>query len=299
MEDNNLPKATHAGELRVGDAVIPCAVLEDGRRVLTQQGFLKAIGRARSAKGGQGSSVDGMIPFLAAKNLQAFVDTDVKEQLRPFEFRTVGGRMAYGFNAEALPKVCDIYLRARDANALLRGQYRIAMECDILVRSLATVGIVALVDEATGYQRDRASDALAELLKQLISDELRRWVKTFPDEFYRELFRVYGLTYSEFTSKRPAFIGKLTKDLVYERLAPDVVKELEMRNPVLPSGRRQHKHFQWLTVDQGHPKLKEHLYALIIMLRLAPTNGKDVFYANVQQALPKWSDKLQAKLELN
>lgn len=68
-----LPRATHAGELKLGDIVIPCAVLEDGRRVLTQQGFLQAIGRARSAKGGQGASVDMMPAFMAAGNLKPFI----------------------------------------------------------------------------------------------------------------------------------------------------------------------------------------------------------------------------------
>lgn len=31
----NIPKATHMGELKIADLIIPCAVLGDGRRVLT------------------------------------------------------------------------------------------------------------------------------------------------------------------------------------------------------------------------------------------------------------------------
>src|SRR5262249_27410982 len=63
-----LPQATHAGDLEFGSIMIPCANLPDGRRLLTQQGFLRAIGRARSAKGGQGATqgVDRPPAFLAA-----------------------------------------------------------------------------------------------------------------------------------------------------------------------------------------------------------------------------------------
>src|SRR5579872_2893782 len=49
---SNVPQAlTETKILRIGDADIPCAVLEDGRRVLTQEGVLHAIGRAKKAKG--------------------------------------------------------------------------------------------------------------------------------------------------------------------------------------------------------------------------------------------------------
>jgi hypothetical protein len=40
------------------------------------------------------------------------------------------------------------------------------------------------LDEATGYQRDRARDALEKILEEFIAKELRPWVPTFPDAYY-------------------------------------------------------------------------------------------------------------------
>ncbi len=74
-----LPKAIADGFLEIGRTSLPCAVLDDlhNTRVLTQEGFLKSIGRAGKAKGGEGSTVDGMPPFLRAKNLIPFITSDL------------------------------------------------------------------------------------------------------------------------------------------------------------------------------------------------------------------------------
>ena len=49
--NSHLPKATHEGVMQIGNVGIACAVLEDGRRLITQSGFMLALGRARQAKG--------------------------------------------------------------------------------------------------------------------------------------------------------------------------------------------------------------------------------------------------------
>jgi len=48
----------------------------------------------------------------------------------------------------------------------------IADQCEILVRSFAKVGIIALVDEATGYQYEREKAELQVILKTYISEEI-------------------------------------------------------------------------------------------------------------------------------
>jgi len=293
VDEQSFPRATHTGELHIADAVIPCAVLEDGRRVLTQQGFLKAIGRARSAKGGQGAT-DGVIPVLAAKNLQAFVDAELKEALRPVEFRTVGGRPAFGFSADTLPKVCNVYLKARDANALHEWQGKIAKQCDLLMRGLATVGIVALVDEATGYQYDRADDALVAILNDFISKELRQWVRTFSLDYYRELFRLRNLTFDEFTTKRPIIIAQDTNNIVYDRLAPGLRAELQRLTPKDDRGRRRHKFHQRLSEDIGHPKLREHLAVVTAFMKISP--DMSTFIQHLDQVKPRFEELQQPRL---
>ncbi|MEP6757065.1 MAG: P63C domain-containing protein, partial [Chthonomonadales bacterium] len=285
--------ATHAGSLPIGNGFIGCAVLDDGRRVLSQQGLLIAIGRARSAKGGQGAS-SGTVAVLAAKNLQQFVDDDLRKKLVPIRYKTPTGATAYGILAESLPAICEVFLKARDKNCLVVSQYQIADQCQLLIRGFAAVGIVALVDEASGFQQDRAKDALEQFLRKFISDTLARWVKTFPDEFYRELYRVYGKQYSASSSRRPQFVAVVTNDLVYKRLGPEVLEALQKKNPRVPeNGRRKSKHHQWLTDDIGHPRLREHIYALITLLRICADGDRKQFKQLVDRALPKPSPQMK------
>ena len=127
-----------------------------------------------------------------------------------------------------------------------------------------------LVDEATGFQDDRARDALVKILEAFVAKEIRRWVKTFPAEFYKEMFRLRDIPYDG-TVKKPAYVGHLTNDLVYARLAPGVLKKLQERNPTVGNGRRKQRHHQWLTEDVGNPKLQEHLASVTTLMRVSET----------------------------
>src|SRR5262249_36411009 len=127
-----------------------------------------------------------------------------------------GGRgYALGYQGELLPAVCEVYLKARDQKVLRSGQEKIAQTCEVLVRGLSRVGIIALIDEATGYERDKAKRDLAKILEQFIAKELRPWVQTFPDSFYEELFRLRGLSFPKDSVKRPQYFGHLTNEIIY------------------------------------------------------------------------------------
>ena len=124
---------------------------------------------------------------------------------------------------------------------------------------LRGVGIDATSAEATGYQEVRDREALARILEAFIDKELRPWVRTFPPDFYRELFRLRGLPYPTSTVKRPQYFGHYTNDIVYRRLAPGVLAELKRVQVRDDEGRPKHKLFQRLTANTGYPKLREHL----------------------------------------
>ncbi|MHB1700923.1 MAG: P63C domain-containing protein [Acidobacteriaceae bacterium] len=277
--------------LRILDSEIPCYVLSDGTRVLTQEGFLSALGRARKAKGGTGAStlVDNLPAFLSANNIKPLISNELYESTNPIEFRLPTGGKAFGFRAELLPKVCNVYLQARDKGLLLSSQKRIAEKADMLVRGLAETGIVALVDEATGYQQVRARDALQAFLNSFLRKELAAWVKTFPDEFFQELFRLKRWKWSG-TSRRPSVVGHYINDLVYDRLGPGVLDELKRKNPTDANGRRKAKHFQWLTEDIGNPALAQHMYALIGFMRAE--DDWEAFKSRFYRSFPKKGDTL-------
>lgn len=290
----DLPVAEYGSSdrpLRILEAEIPCYVLSDGTRVLTQEGFLTALGRAKKAKGGTGASqgVDNLPAFLSANNIKPLISKEILESTTPIEFRLPTGGRAFGFKAELLPKVCNIYLMARDQNLILPSQKRITQQADMLVRGLAETGIVALVDEATGYQNVRARDALQAYLDKFLRKELAAWAKTFPDEFFQELFRLKKWQWTG-TSRRPGVVGHYIKDLVYARLGPGVLDELERKNPSDGKGQRKAKHHQWLTESIGHPALAQHMYALIGFMR-AEENWNS-FKARLDRAFPKKGDTL-------
>jgi len=193
--------------------------------------------------------------------------------MKPIDYIPKHGGRALGFRAETLPGVCEAYLAARQADELHHTQANAAKAAEIIVRGLAKVGIVALVDEATGYQEERAKDALARILEQYIADEYRKWTSTFPERFYKEIFRLKGWDWTEkaIQGRRPGVIGKYTDDIVYERLAPGVLEELRSKNPTVKPGRRAQKHFQWLTGDVGHPRLMAHLEGVTLLMRQSKT----------------------------
>lgn len=280
-------KATHTGELHIGDLLIPCAVLEDGTRVLTQEGFLIAIGRSGKPAAGRGSQVEKVAPFLDLDNLKQFVDLDLADSTKPIVFQAPSGSRAYGYKAELLPRVCEVYLKARDNKKLLKSQEKMAKACEILMRALAHVGIVALVDEATGFQDARARDALAKILEEFIAKEIRKWISTFPADFYKELFRLKKIPYNG-SLKRPQYVGHLTNDLVYRRLAPGVLQALRIKNPVTESGHRKSKHFQWFTEEVGRQKLLQHLDSVVSLMKVS--DSWDQFRKLVDRAKPIYQE---------
>jgi hypothetical protein len=178
-----------------------------------------------------------------------------------------GGQPALGFDATILPELCEAILAARREGFLLKQQAHVGRQCEILLGAFAKVGIVALVDEATGYQDARSRDALAIILEAFIAKELRPWVKMFQPDFYKEMFRLRGWQWKGMAVNRPQVVAHYTNDLVYSRLAPGVLHELEARNPRNEKGQRRAKHHQWLTPDIGHPKLREHLVVVTALMK--------------------------------
>lgn len=293
-----LPQATHSGELVIGGRRIACAVLQNGKRVLTQETFLTAIGRAAKAKAGTGSLklVDGLPPFLVAENLKPFVSDELKQSTTPIVFRTVKGGRAFGYDAMLLPMVCEVYVNARDENKLLKGQKHIAAACYILMKGLARVGIIALVDEATGYQEQRAKDELARILEAYVQEEYRRWTRMFPEEFFRQIYRIHGWPYKPGNAKRTPFVGHLINKYVYGQLPPGVLDELRRLNPVTEGGYRKRKHFQYLTADTGNEHLDRQIMTVTTLMRIS--DNKDELERNIAKAFGKPLPAIQDRLPL-
>lgn len=292
-----LPKATHSGVLKIGDADMECHVLGDGTRVLSRIGLLRAIGRTGKAKGGRAYDDEFGLPvFLTAKNLSAFITKELRENSEPVRFIPVGGgAAAIGYKAELLPEICSVFIDAHLAGATTKMQAHIVAQCRIIYRGFAKLGITALVDEATGYQEVRDRLALQKILDKYVTDEWARWSKTFPDDFYKQLFRLKGIEFIAETGRpNPSYVGHWTNDVVYSRLAPGVLKALRDKNPRTESGGRARKHHQHLTRDYGHPALKEHLSNAVFLMRTCRDFAE--FRRRLDLAAPKCGDTLSMDL---
>jgi hypothetical protein len=290
--DNSIPTAEYEGEFPLGSNTISAAVLPNTKRLITQATFLRALGRSRSPKAGTGvlSTVDGLPFFLQAEVLKPFISEELMQSTTPIFYRTKKGARGVGYDAVLLPSVAEVYLKFRDASLAETGKvpsrYKdIITACDILIRGLAHVGIVALVDEATGYQVVRDRLALQAILDKFLEKEFAAWAKRFGDDFYNEIFRLRGWNWSSLRGRRPPLVAVLTNNVVWSRLAPGLLEELKARNPKDEKGNRRAKHHQFLTVDIGHPALAQHLHAVTALMR-ASSNWKE-FQALLNQAFPK------------
>lgn len=265
----DIPKATHSGEMILGGIKISCAVLENGRRVITQRSMDSSLGR-KDKKGSITTSEGAVLlpSFLAPSNLKPFIDAELEMLINPVIFLHKNSGKAHGYDATLLPKVCNVYLKAREMGCLTPSQKTIADRCEILVRALAEVGIISLVDENTGFQKEREKDELQKLFSSFIAKELQPWTKRFPSEFFDHLKRMYGI---EEMKKTPRHFGHFINRVVYNELSPEIHEELKRLNPVQESGNRKHPHHQLLTPNIGCPALEKQIMKVTTLLSVSDT----------------------------
>lgn len=261
--------------------------MEDGQRVLSGKGMQDSLGFSKNSSG------MALTKFLSRGKITEIIPQEVRDKINnriEFTRKGAGGAInkTYGYDATILVDLCDIIIQARKDGRLTQAQIILAEQAEIIMRSVAKVGIIALIDEVTGYQNIRKQDALQKILDAFISKELAAWVKRFPDDFYNEMFRLKDWNWN--TLKRPAVVGTYTNDIVYERLAPNLVEELKKKTPKSDKGHRANKYHQWLTTDVGHPILSQHLYAVIGLMRTCQT--WEQFKRLINRAFPKKNEQM-------
>lgn len=270
--------------LRIGPVEMPCYVLADSRRVFTQRGLLMGLGLSDGGGRDGERKLTGLVLSLEKSGIDIH-DLAVRAN-SPIRFMLPhGGKPADGYEATILPDLCAVIIKAGVQGLLHARVQHITERCALLQHGFATVGIIALVDEATGFDRVRPRDALAKILEAFVAKELRPWVRTFEPEFYEQIFRLNGWQYAE-NCARPAVLGHWTNNIVYRRLAPGVLAELKARTPKTDAGNPKNRLHQWLTKDLGHPKLREHLAAVTMLMKYSP-NWK-VFMFRLDKELPQY-----------
>ncbi|SFT22509.1 P63C domain-containing protein [Acinetobacter bohemicus] len=248
MGNEILKKALLSGPLPIAGTELQCAVLDDETRVLSASSIFTAFGRPRKGINSRMEITGVKIPpFLASNNLRPYLTEDILKRLKLISYDD-GGKIKSGYNAELLVDMCEVYLQARRDDKLMESQFKLAVQAEILQSAFARVGIAAIVDEATGYQKVRTNDALRLLLVRYVAEGLQKWMKTFHDSFFHQLDRLYG---NEKTTSRarPMYYGKFINKYIYDPLENGYIKtELDKLN-ITDEGKRKARFHQWLNVD--------------------------------------------------
>lgn len=290
MKNKKILKAGYQGKLPIMEFIISCAVLEDETRILVERSVANAFGVKGSGAYWLKKRKDekgALLPeYISAKYLKPYIKKDVYEKLlKPIVYINKQGKEVSGIPATVLPDICDIWITAREKGALNKLQEKIAENAYILLKGFAHIGIIALVDEATGFDKVVHERALHKMFEQYINKELLPWTKSFPNEFFEEIFRLNFWSYNPRSVKRPSVMGKWINTYVYDQLPPGVLEELKRRTPKDSKGRRKHRFHQLLTLDIGNPHLEKQVVAVVTLFR-ASSNWR-VFKSLFNKAFSK------------
>lgn len=268
----SLPFSMFRGKVHLGNLELECHVLNDGQRVFTQGEMVRAI-----TGGADTSNLRRYISRIPS------IDNDLSAG--PIRFQIPGiPTIAIGSEATRLIEICERYLEAADQELLRPNQMKLARNAAIIVRACAKLGIIALIDEATGYQKVRARNALQVKLQAFIADELQDWALMFPEEFWIELARLEGIHYSP--RNRPLRWGKYVMLFVYDAIDADVGRQLRKKNP---NPRFLQNHHQWLK-QFGRDKVHDQIERVITIMKLC--NNMDEFREKFARVFKKSPQQL-------
>ncbi len=271
MDKEKLIKANYHGELDLNGFILSCAVLKDGTRVFSERSLANAFG----IKGGgaywkkkrEAKDDSAFLPeYLSANYLNPFIPNDLINKFNSaYNYLAVSGMESTGVEVTVLPEICDVYIQA-EKSGIKNENVKLASEVAYkMIKAFAKVGIIALVDEATGYQYEREAKELQVILKALVSDEILEYQQQFQLSFYREIFRLWNIPFTaQYIKRKPQFIGHLTNKFVYSNLPKGmfVLEKLKSKTPKTQGGNYRYRLHQSLTEDKGREALKKVLYSV-------------------------------------
>ena len=290
---DGLPRASHQGILPIGDVEIEVYNLYDKRRVIAKA----AMARALDLKSEGGNA---FIRTMTRKGVRSAISDKLWEKIEnPIFFRRLDtdsdtGAVADGYEATTLIEVCDALIQAKNDGRLASSQAFLARQAEIIMRSSAKMGIIFLVDTATGYIEDAKREDYLKQWNAFVRTEFRAWEKEFPNQFADMIYKIYGLKRKNPNSfKHPQFFGWFTRKYIYHPLANSkgaILELLDEANPVVyAGGGRRYKLHQFLTQEIGVDALRQHLWQTIGIGNAArdKLEFERSFYRAFPEAIPK------------
>ena len=256
--------------LRIGDVEIECYVLEDGTRVLTQATCLQALGRHPKANVRR-EGEEQLPAILQGKAINPFISAEVREradQSHSCCLRAVEP-------AATTPSCCPLCATSISRPVPPTRCPRTKSMWQSRRRSSSEAWRGSESSHSSTRQR-----AIRSTARQMLSR--RSWRRTSrrscspgcipsPTSSTGRCSDSRQLQFPKDSVSRPPYFGHLTNDVVYSRpLPPECLKNLRPRRRG-PSGRHKEQLHRRLSTDLGHPKLREHLAAVVAVMKRATT----------------------------
>lgn len=289
--DKSIPTVLLGGKLTLGGIHVDCYVTEDGERLIAGRGMQDVLKLVDEDVPGVQKPGSRLTRLLNNKELKPLIYKNKSlDHFLPKKRRYLG-RIIAGFNAEMLVDICEGMLDARSQGKLKTSrQSIIAAQCELIMRGLAKTGIVALIDEATGFQSLRPADGLRNYFDKILKKDMAVWFKRFPDEYYENIYKLKGWDWPGMAKNRYSVVGTYTNDLVWERIVPGLKEELNKRNPKNSKGYRNHKHHQWLNDETGDKLFSAQMFTILALQRACLNksgNKWNHFIRMMDEILPK------------
>lgn len=258
------------GRISIGGVDVNFYVLDDGSRIADME----------AAKKGLGLSAERLLRIPGVPDtLPSSVLAHAKKQLVFRENETAQPKPCV--LAEVIVHLCAATLSVRRANGLANDDLMYGNFAEMLLADVATKAARVFVDAITGSVMPKDSDPGDAMMSTITQPYFR----TYPDEFYDELYRLRGLGAVPNYGKHPSYFGNLTNNIIYKRFAPGVLAALKDNSPRSEgTGKHRRKLFQMLSPDKQTELQEDYLPTVIEIMKSCDTF--DEFIGKLDERFP-------------
>ncbi len=284
----SVPRAICEGQIPLGRTYLDVAVLEDGTRVVAERQLGAAFSRRDQIHLSRSTTGKRLPRFLSVRRLKPYITPEFEASLAQISvFRTVDGSPLQGRPVSIIPELCRVWVRALDAGDLREFRHQgIARDAGALLEVIAeSKGIDSLVDARTSFDEVQARDELMRMIDPFIPTDFRGWTRRFPDQFFRQIFRL------ESWDLRPGFVqpmpylGQLVTNYIFGQLPSGVLDELKKTAPVIEAGFRGATGTPALIAETGNQFLDGLVTAITSVLCTSVDNH--ILQTNLAKMFPK------------
>ena len=286
--------ATHRGNFKKDFGIdVDCYVLNDERHtaVISKRGMARSLGMSD-----RGNSITNLVQSKSLSEIITSADGLREKLSNPLIFKdslSADGKLnpiVHGYDVTILIDLCQAIKKANEEGKLAPNQKHIARQAGIIVAASAKAGIKGLVYALSGY--DVTREEIISSFKRFVAQEARGHEKEFPDELYKEWYRLYQEKRPK--KNKPWRFMHLTNSQVYKPLARSngrLLKLLKVHKREY--GNKNNRLHQFLA-EIGVKALRQHLGQLLAIAKLAKSRVE--YECNFEKL---FSDQLPLDLSLD